>query len=273
MVRTTRLTIELQPDPRLDPDCTLAARIRGAFGSRLAAEAERDAQCFGAWEVLFPEKANPANRNHSPAPFVIAADPSLDGGLLATLTLFGVADRWRDASFRAFIDALSSPPGLSLKPPSKISMTVPLSVRSSRWTRNEGVQPPSRANQARISFATPVMFGPQDRLSERFGDIIVGLAERISHLAHYCGCRFDARLGFWREATNRMGFQTRGLRPVEFRLWSSGGGPRTCLGWIGDLLIADPDPEVLALLAIGQVTGCGRNAAKGFGRYHLYTEA
>lgn len=277
LVRVTRLTVELAPDSRLEADPALAARIRGAFGHRLSAMAETENEARAAWRLLFSEKDEPQARGHAPAPFVIAADLLPDGRLAATLSLFGVADRWRTPAFDAFIAALSSPPGLSLSPPSRRrpapAKRSPLSVLSVRWTRREGVDPPSRFNQLRLRFATPLQFGPDGHLSERHDDIVVGLAERVSLLAPLFGCRYLPRLGEWRDLARRTRIDTTRLKPERFLLWSSGGGARMRHGWTGDLVIVDPTPDMSALLAIGEQIGCGRDAAKGFGRYALYAEA
>jgi hypothetical protein len=275
LVRVTRLTVELAPDPRLDNDPALAARIRGAFGHRLAAMARTGGEALLAWKVLFSEKVEPIQRGHAPAPFVIAADLLPGRRLAATLSLFGLADRWRDPVFDAFVAALSAAPGLTLTSPGKRSapsLRVPLSVVSIRWTRKEGADIPASSNRVRLCFATPVQFGQEGSLSENQAQIVVGLAERISMLAPIFGCRYETSLSDWRDRARKICFDASRFKPIRFSLWSSGGGRRMRYGWTGDLVVADADRELLALLAIGEHTGCGRDAAKGFGRYHLFPE-
>ena len=277
MLRITRLTALFAPDPRLSDDPALAARIRGAFGHRLATMAQDGGAAQQSWTMLFAEKRKPELRGHAPAPFTVAADILPKGALAATLSLFGTADRWRDPAFDAFLGALTEPPGITLTP-STPNMAgdirqAPMHLLSSRWTRKEGVDLPPPANRLRMSFATPVQFGPADRLTQRFDDLIVSLAERVSLLAPAFGCDHAANLSAWRDLARRTHFDATSLQPARFRLWTSQGGMRQRLGWRGSLVVSDPTPEMAALLAIGAQVGCGRDAAKGFGRYVLYPEA
>lgn len=272
MIRITRLTLVVEGDNRLIFDPTLSARIRGAFGDRLRGMADRDASAMKAHAVLFPSKASSTHPAHAPAPFLIAADRTVNNDVLISLNLLGRAGYHRDIAFDCFVASLTEPPGLVLQAQElrrRETTAAPLIVKRADWGRQESVAIPKVARSWTLDFATPVQFGTKGALSQRFDSLIVGLARRIGHLSHYFDCEWHPDLEHWRRHSKTLKFDWSGLQPVEWVMRTNNRAPETCYGWSGQLGVSDSDEQLRALLAIGSQLYCGRDAGKGFGRYMM----
>ncbi len=172
----TRICTLWTPDPKLDDGPALAARIRGAWGSRLVAmAAQGNAAAGAALAAFFPDKQATPGFGGTAPPYRIAAATTAQG-FDVTLALIGFAGRFRAPAFDALIAALQGPPGLALDWGSE--RAARLHLISADWTRCEGVPPPPPPARVALDFATPLRIGPSDALGTSFGDIIVGLADR-----------------------------------------------------------------------------------------------
>ena len=259
----TRLDTLWQDDLRLDDGPALAARIRGAWGWRLA-DLAGDPEADAARAAFFPDKLAPGQGTAPPYRIAAARDGR---GLHVTLALIGFAGRWRDTAFDALIAALADPPGLALT--ERDRRPARLRLIAARWTRSEGVPVPPAPARVALDFATPLRIGPKDALGTAFGDVVVGLADRGAQIARWTGLPFDPRLSHWRDLAKALRFDTGGLRPVVWDQFSSASGHDRAAGYLGRLVIRLPSAPLMALLAAGTVLHAGRSPAKGCGRYTL----
>lgn len=263
----TRLCTLWTPDPRLDDGPALVARIRGAWGHRLAAMAASGrGEAQSARAAFFPDKAcGPDPRTAAP-PYRIAA-ATTPQGFDVTLALIGFSARWREVAFDALIHALNGPPGLALD--WQGSRAACLRLIAADWTRSEGIAVPPAPNRVALDFATPLRIGPGDALGTTFGDVVVGLADRGAQISRWTGLGFVPRLSHWRDVAKSLRFESSALRPVVWDSYSSVNGRDRAAGYLGRLVIVAPDRDLMALLAAGTILGAGRSPAKGCGRYSL----
>ena len=263
----TRLRTLWRPDPRLDDGLALVARIRGAWGNRLIAMARAgDPSAAAALAAFFPDKHSAPGFGGTAPPYRIAAATTAQG-FDVTLALIGFAGSFRAAAFDALIAALQGPPGLALD--WQGDRAARLRLITADWTRSEGVPVPPPPARIALEFATPLRIGPGDALGTSFGDVIVGLADRGAQVERWTGLRFTPRLSHWRDVAKALRFDTSGLRPVVWDSFSSRNGRDRAAGYLGRLVIATPDADIMALLAAGTVLSAGRNPAKGCGRFVL----
>jgi hypothetical protein len=263
--RRTVLTVFAKSPLGLAHLYSLPHRIRGAFGHALM-RAEGD-EATQALELLFGETHEWRPGAQLPRPFLIECDQQ-PGMLELRLVLFGVAGRWRDVAFDAFVSGLESGIAIDERPG---AARRPFVVEAAEWSRTEAIDVPSGGMALRLSFRTPLQLGPRHTLGMRYPDIIVSAAERAAGLAIWQGFRVEPELGRWRDIAKQLSFNDEGLRPVtwERRSGAQGGRLIGMAGLVGHLDIIRPPESILPLLALGETMHVGGGSALGLGRYDL----
>jgi hypothetical protein len=191
--------------------------------------------------------------------------------VIIELTLFGVADCWRQDAFDALMAALAD--GIAIVPGRK-GFRLRWRVQEANWTRSESILVPKvTASWARLKFRTPIRLGPRRALGARWPDVVVSLADRAARFALWQGLSVEAELGMWRRLGERITFRDNDMRPCAWDRRSGGQGGRKIpmVGLIGQLDIEKPSEVIMPLLALGETMHVGGHTALGLGRYELYS--
>ena len=240
------------------------AALRGAWGHQLA-EMASNGQDTAPFDIFFRGLGELEPGRSIPAPFNISVD-EVGSTLNIALTLHGIADRWRDQSFDAFIAALGH--GIAIRPLSRLRR-VSFDIIETAWSRAERIAMPVATNPAWLRFQTPVRLGPRRALRAHWPDLIVALADRVSRLARWQGLLVPANLGEWRRRAERIDFDDRKMRAVAWdrRSGAQRGQLVPMIGLIGTLEIVSVHEDLLPLLALGQLVHAGGHTTLGLGRY------
>ncbi len=244
------------------------AAVRGAWGRQLLKQ-KTDGTAVPAVQVFFSALGQIVARRSVPPPFAFGV--SYEGNaIIVELTLFGIADAWRQEAFDALIAAVAD--GIAVVPGRK-GFRHPWVVHDAGWTRQESISVPrAPTSYARLLFHTPVRLGPRRALGSRWPDLVVSLAERAARFARWQGVRVDPDLGAWRQLAERTKFVDAGMLPCVWHRRSGGQGGRRIpmAGLIGTLDIIMPHEALMPLLALGTTMRVGGHTALGLGRYELF---
>ena len=242
------------------------AALRGAWGRQLAERAS-SGRDMAPFEIFFRGLGGLGAGRSIPAPFSVRVDEN--GAVLhIALTLHGIADRWREPSFDAFIAALEH--GVAIRPLSTLRR-VSFEIVNTAWSRAERFSVPIATGPAWLQFQTPVRLGARRSVRAHWPDLIVSLADRLSRLARWQGLLVSSDLGEWRRRAESLKFDDRHMRPVTWgrRSGAQGGKFVPMVGLIGTLGVASVPEDLLPLLALGQLVHVGGHTALGLGRYEL----
>jgi hypothetical protein len=239
----------------LDYGPSLSGRIRGAWGRRIMSD--KDAQA-----VFFSDKLGQGAASNPP--FLIAAD-MIGEELVVTLTLIGTARRFMDVAFDAMEMALGQEPGLDFGKGKKMQ---PLHFVSSSHDMISGLPQRALGREEYPDFFTPVKIGPRGVLGSDFSDVIFSIADRAAALAIHESIEVPRERSLWRDIAKAQNYDASKLVAVPpWQAWSSNGGAKLRLGYLGRLTIVRPTPELEPILALGAYLHAGAHAAEGFGRF------
>jgi hypothetical protein len=245
------------------------AALRGAWGHRLAEMAAGDdsGQIALSFETFFRGLGEATPGRSFPAPFTIQVDEA-GAAVKISLTLHGIADKWREPAFDAFVSALKS--GVAVRAMVR-NRREPIQIFQADWSRSERIPVPSSTGPSWLRFHTPVRLGPRRALRAHWPDLILSLVDRLSHLCRWQGLTVDVNLSEWRGRAERMKFDDKGMRAETWdrRSGAQGGRQVPMMGLTGTLQLNAVPEVLLPLLAIGQHVHVGGHTALGLGRYEL----
>ncbi len=271
--RRTVVTICCDCPAGLDVGYRLPARIRGAWGRVLRANATSRPPTRGvvtAHDVFFSCNGMLTRGKEIPKPFVVAC--SADGKRLnIELTLFGFADHWLRESVGALVAALQDG-GVAA---GRGRDTIRLKTRSVAVGVRQSVDWPKHALRARLRFVTPLALLRGKRLESDYSMLFSSLEARVRGLARWQGRRVWADWLELMRCRRLLRYEATDTRPHHWRRHSIRGGPHFIgmKGFLGELTIcttseASLDPFI-PLLALGETCHAGANTTMGLGRYRV----
>lgn len=276
------VTHRLRGLAHLAPDVGLLGRIRGAFGTRLAAAASPQAleghpcpwnpPC--AFEPLFRKQGRMSDGFDHASPWTIAIDPRR-GDLEVTLTVFGFANEFLAAVAEDMTAALRH----DVDWRGRTSLFVPkIEIAGRRVVETEGIAAPPQVDRFVLDFISPLVITGIDPRTKP-ASLMTGLGQRIESLAR------------WHDVTLGDALERRKLAPLARSLeydfaecdvvrWTRGSLRQDrkipMSGLLGRLEIGGSsarDPRFGAMLALGATCNLGADAAFGCGRYELTIDA
>lgn len=261
---------------KLAADPGLPGRLRGAFGTALAAGASAESLAGSpcpfdppcAFEALFRKQGRMMAGLDLPSPWVIGALPRRSD-LAVTLSLFGFANDWAPAAAEALtrtvVELVDWKGGTSVFLPK-----VAIKRRSLRLM--QGVTSPGIRQDVVLAFVSPLTLTgakPQDRPAS----LITGLAARVGGLARWHDVAIDERTN-WKELKERAHGLEYGFSEIEKVRWTRGSRRQDrsipMNGVIGRLAITgELGDDIASLLVLGETCHMGADVALGCGRYRI----
>lgn len=266
--RQSTLRVVCERPELLEEGPWFTAAIRGAWGRQLH-KLNAGGASISPFNVFFSTLDNIRVGRSIPPPFALSANYR-GNSVIIELTLFGIADCWRQNAFDALMAALAD--GIAIVPGRKGFRAV-WCVREASWTRSESTGvPKATTSWVRLTFHTPVRLGPRRALGVRWPDLIVSLADRASRFARWQGLNVEADLGTWRRLGEGTRFRDEGMRPCAWDRRSGGQGGKKIpmVGLTGKLDIERPGEALMPLLVLGATMHVGGHTALGLGRYELF---
>jgi hypothetical protein len=259
--RVTTACFLVQRPKLLEDGAWFLATLRGAWGHQLKQLSQE------AYEVFFVTLAHSAEGRGLPKPFTLSVENHTDN-LTITLSLFGIADSWRDPAFEAFIAALKQ--GISLRS-TGFPQRKPLHLHEWHFTRSETVIVPKLTGNNRLLFKTPVRFGSKDVLKDAEIAIIPALLSRVLSLAAWNGLQITIDPHWWQSLDQRLVLNTNALYPISWWRFSGAQNRRAIpmMGLLGSLDIIRTPDTLMPLLALAQTAFIGQHTALGLGRFEL----
>jgi CRISPR-associated endoribonuclease Cas6 len=259
--RKTTATFIVARPPLLEDGAWLAAALRGAWGRALKPLSNE------AFEVFFTTLAQTHAGRALPKPFNISFE-NKNNKIEICLTLFGIAEAWREVAFEAFLNALNA--GISLRA-TGLPMRRPFTVLSYDWQRTESVDYPLMTDGHRLLFKTPVRFGHKNRLQAVEIAFIPTLLSRVLSLAPWMGMAIEIDQNLWQILHERLVINSNALYPHAWRRFSGAQNRRAIpmMGMLGSLDIKRTPEPLVQLLALAQTAFIGQHTTLGLGRFEL----
>jgi hypothetical protein len=255
-------------------DPAAPGRVRGALGEVLKGTASREAvegrpcpwtpPC--AFDPLYRSQGRIGSGLEIPKPFVLALD-SAGRDLVVHLSLFGIAARYAESLAEALTQALRR----GLRRPGGGR----LDVGGRRIGGAEGIADwapwAGRPVQAlHLRFLSPFRVRDGNRARAGFAPLVSSLGNRVSGLARWMDIRVEADWRRLREAASDIEVTQSTIGEVD---WVRASRKQHRLismnGFVGDCVVEGDLTRLVPLLALGQLTHAGSNAALGLGRYEI----
>jgi hypothetical protein len=260
---------------KLANDPGLPGRIRGAFGTALAAGASKDSlddqpcqfepPC--AFEALFRKQGRMMAGLDFPSPWVIGVEP-IGADLRVTLSLFGFACDWAAAATEVFTRALAE----LVEWNSGARLFLPkfaIARRSS--TTITGVSAALTAREVELELVSPLVLTGRDP-RERPESLITGLGARVSGLARWHDVGLD-EMNDWKALRSEAGALRYTFEAPEKVSWQRGSRRQDrgipMAGLLGRLVISGDLGDIGTLIAMGETCHMGADVALGCGRYRI----
>ena len=243
----------------------LVGKLRGALGEALMATASREALAGEpcTWsprcglDILFRCQGKVTKALDLPKPYVIGLDV-VGEDLLAHLTLFGMAEAWRDSIADAWIHALRSPLGIGS------SFDVIDRVVAART----GVACLA-ASKLQLAFKTPVQIRQgQERKELTLPLLVSSLGNRISGLARWQGLQVDADWPALKAHAETLRVTKQNAETHHWQRYSRRQDRRVPLAGSRESWVIQGDlAPLMPLISIGSTTHVGSRTTFGLGRF------
>ncbi|WP_417847048.1 CRISPR system precrRNA processing endoribonuclease RAMP protein Cas6 [Thalassospira povalilytica] len=272
--RMARIVLRCPNAAGLVQDPNTTAKIRGAWGRKLAEGASEEALAKRpcpwpapcAYDLFFNTHGTLGGRMEIPKPFVLALDADGDD-LVVGMTLFGIAADWAGEAADALVRALRH--GLDQAGNKRHHLVV--SHRDVEQSNGVPV-PADMPGGARLVFISPVALRSGEELHVRPASLIKSLGNRVDGFARWHGMALDLDPHDFSRAAEDVGAYAQ-WEIQRVPVWRRGSvAQNRQIGMAGVLgtLTLPPLPAFIAILvALGACTHAGSRAALGMGRYRL----
>ena len=268
-----RIVLRCPGEAGLTRDFNVPAKIRGAWGRKLAEGASQEALAGNAcpwpapcgYDLFFNCQGMMASGLEIPKPYVLSIE-AVGGDLLVTLTLFGIAADWAGEASDALVRALRHGLDESGNRQRKLEVSDRLVEHAT------GLPLPGPLASASLTFQTPVALRSGEALHVRPASLLKSLGHRATGLALWHGMALDMDVGHFSERAEWLGTNA-DWKVAALPGWARGsqaqGRKIRMSGVLGTLQLEHLSAFEAGLITLGSYTHVGSRAALGMGRYSL----